>query len=52
MDQARYAPILTRVRSVPRLQCHYFDVYFSKFDTDDDGAIRIGFAHERQAGPG
>ena len=50
-DRAKYAPILSRVRSVPRQRCHHFDVYFSKFDTDDDGAIRIGFVNERQAAP-
>lgn len=50
-DRARYAPTVTRVSSVPRLQCHYFDVYFSVFDTNDEGAIRIGFVNERQAGP-
>jgi hypothetical protein len=50
-DRAKYAPILSRVRSVPRQRCHHFDVYFSKFDTDDEGAVRIGFVHERQAAP-
>lgn len=50
-DHARYAPILSRVRSVPRERCHHFDIYFSKFDTDDDGAIRIGFANEPQTAP-
>ena len=28
------------------------NVYFSKFDTDDNGAIRIGFVDEPQAAPG
>jgi hypothetical protein len=51
-DHARYAPILSRVRSVPRERCHHFNVYFSKFDTDDDGAIRIGFVDEPQIAPG
>ena len=51
-DRAKYAPILSRVRSVPRQRCHHFDVYFSKFDTDDQGAIRIGFVNEPQAAPG
>lgn len=50
-DHARYAPIVSRVRSVPRQRCHEFDIYFSKFDTNDEGAIRIGFAEERQATP-
>jgi hypothetical protein len=50
-DRARYSPILSRVRSVPRQRCHQFDVYFSKFDTDDEGAVRIGFVNERQAAP-
>jgi hypothetical protein len=48
-DRARYAPNLSRVRSVPRQRCHHFDVYFSKFDTDENGAVKIGFANERQA---
>jgi hypothetical protein len=51
-DRAKYAPILSRVRSVPRQRCHQFDVYFSKFDTDENGAIRIGFVNEPQAAPG
>ena len=51
-DHAMYAPILSRVRSVPRERCHHFNVYFSKFDTDDNGAIRIGFVDEPQAAPG
>ena len=50
-DRAKYSPILSRVRSVPRQRCHQFDVYFSKFDTDDEGAVRIGFVNERQAAP-
>jgi hypothetical protein len=50
-DQARYSPVLSRIRSVPRQRCHQFDVYFNKFDTDDDGAVRIGFADERQTTP-
>jgi hypothetical protein len=48
-DRARYTPNLTRVRSLPRQRCHQFDVYFSKFDTDENGAVKIGFANERQA---
>jgi hypothetical protein len=48
-DRARYAPILSRVRSVPRQRCHHFDVYFSKFDTNQEGAVRIGFVDEPQA---
>jgi hypothetical protein len=51
-DHAMYAPILSRVRSVPRERCHHFNVYFSKFDTDDNGAIRIGFVDEPQAASG
>jgi hypothetical protein len=51
-DRAKYAPILSRIRSVPRQRCHHFDVYFSKFDTDEEGAIRIGFVNEPQAAPG
>jgi hypothetical protein len=51
-DRAKYAPILSRIRSVPRQRCHQFDVYFSKFDTDDEGAIKIGFVNEPQAAPG
>jgi hypothetical protein len=51
-DRAKYAPILSRIRSVPRQRCHQFDIYFSKFDTDDEGAIRIGFVNEPQAAPG
>jgi hypothetical protein len=51
-DHAMYAPILSRVRSVPHERCHHFDLYFSKFDTDDNGAIRIGFANEPQTAPG
>ena len=50
-DHAKYAPILSRVRSVPRQRCHEFDVYFSKFDTDPEGAVRIGFVNEPQAAP-
>jgi hypothetical protein len=50
-DRARYAPVLSRVRSVPRQRCHQFDIYFSKFDTDADGAVKIGFANEPQATP-
>jgi hypothetical protein len=50
-DRAKYSPILSRVRSVPRQRCHQFDVYFSKFDTDDEGAVRIGFVNERQVAP-
>ena len=51
-DRAKYAPILSRVRSVPRQRCHQFDIYFSKFDTDEHGALRIGFVNEPQAAPG
>jgi hypothetical protein len=51
-DRAKYAPILSRIRSVPRQRCHHFDVYFSKFDTDDEGAIKIGFVDEPQTAPG
>jgi hypothetical protein len=51
-DRARYAPILSRVRSVPRQRRHEFDVYFSKFDTDEAGALRIGFVNEPQSAPG
>jgi hypothetical protein len=36
------------VRSVPRKRCHHFDVYFSKVDTDQQGAVRIGFFGEPQ----
>jgi hypothetical protein len=50
-DRAKYAPILSRIRSVPRQRCHHFDVYFSKFDTDDEGAIKIGFVNQPQAAP-
>jgi hypothetical protein len=50
-DQSKYSPVLSRVRSVPRQRCHQFDIYFSKFDTDEEGAVKIGFVHERQAGP-
>ena len=50
-DRAKYAPILSRIRSFPRQRCHYFDVYFSKFDTDHQGAIKIGFVNEPQAAP-
>lgn len=50
-DGARYAPILSRVRSVPRQRCHQFDIYFSKFDTDEEGAVKIAFARERQVAP-
>jgi hypothetical protein len=50
-DHAKYSPILSRVRSVPRQRCHQFDVYFSKFDTDNEGAVRIGFLNELQAPP-
>lgn len=48
-DHAKYSPIMSRVRSVPRRRCHQFNVYFCKFETDDDGAVKIGFADERQA---
>ena len=51
-DQAKYAPILSRVRSVPRERCHHFNIYFSKFETDEKGAVRIGFVNEPQAAPG
>lgn len=51
-DNARYAPVVTRVRSVPPRRLHQFDVYFNKFTTNEEGAIRIGFVDERQAGPG
>jgi hypothetical protein len=51
-DRAKYSPILSRVRSVPRQRCHHFDVYFSKFDTDDNGALRIGFVDQPQTAPG
>jgi hypothetical protein len=50
-DHARYSPIMSRVRSVPRQRCHQFDVYFSRFETDDDGAVKIGFADEPQTRP-
>jgi hypothetical protein len=50
-DRAKYSPIMSRVRSVPRQRCHQFNVYFSKFETDDNGAVKIGFADERQAKP-
>ena len=50
-DHAKYSPVVSRVRSVPRQRCHQFDVYFSKFDTNEEGAIRIGFVEERQAAP-
>jgi hypothetical protein len=51
-DRAKYAPILSRVRSVPRQRRHEFDVYFNKFDTDEAGALRIGFVNEPQSAPG
>jgi hypothetical protein len=47
-DRAKYAPILSRVRSVPRQRLHEFDIYFSKFDTDDEGALSIAFVDEPQ----
>ena len=50
-DQSKYSPVLSRVRSLPRQRCHQFDIYFSKFDTDEEGAVKIGFVHERQAEP-
>jgi hypothetical protein len=50
-DRAQYAPALSRVRSIPRQRIHQFDVYFSKFDTDDEGALRIGFVDEPQVEP-
>lgn len=50
-DHAKYAPILSRVSSIPRERCHHFDVYFNKFDTTEKGAISIGFAEEPQATP-
>ncbi|MEP6762618.1 MAG: TIR domain-containing protein [Sporichthyaceae bacterium] len=50
-DHAKYAPILSRVRSVPSQRFHEFDVYFNKFETDEEGALRIGFVDERQAPP-
>jgi hypothetical protein len=50
-DRAKYAPFMSRVRSVPRQRCHQFDIYFSKFATDETGAVKIGFADERQTGP-
>lgn len=50
-DHAKYAPILSRVRSVPPQRIHEFDVYFNKFETDGEGALRIGFVDERQAPP-
>ncbi len=50
-DRAKYAPALSRVRSVPRERCHQFSVYFNKFDVNDDGALRIGFVDEPQAAP-
>jgi hypothetical protein len=50
-DQSKYSPVLSRVRSLPRQRCHQFDIYFSKFDTDEEGAVKNGFVHERQAGP-
>jgi hypothetical protein len=45
-DRARYAPMLSRVRSVPRQRCHQFNVYFCSFDTDGQGAVRIGFVDQ------
>jgi hypothetical protein len=51
-DHAKYAPVLSRVRSVPRERCHQFSFYFSKFDVNEDGALRIGFVDEPQAAPG
>jgi len=50
-DTAKYAPVLSRVRSVPRRRCHEFDVYFNKFETAE-GAVRIGFVDEPQTAPG
>lgn len=50
-DHAKYAAILSRVRSVPRHRCHEFDIYFSKFETDPAGAVRVGFVNEPQASP-
>lgn len=50
-DRARYSPVLSRVRSVPRQKHHQFDIYFSRFDTDEKGAVKIGFVDEPQAGP-
>jgi hypothetical protein len=50
-DRAKYSPVMSRVRSLPRQRCHQFDIYFSKFETDEDGAVKIGFANERQARP-
>lgn len=49
-DHAQYAPVVSRVRSVPRQQCHEFDIYFSKFDTTN-GAILIGFSDKEQVAP-
>ncbi len=48
-DRAKYSPIMSRVRSVPRQRCHQFNVYFCKFETADGGAVKIGFADEPQA---
>jgi hypothetical protein len=50
-DRAKYSPVMSRVRSLPRQRCHQFDIYFSKFETDEEGAVKIGFANERQARP-
>jgi hypothetical protein len=47
-DHAKYSPVLSRVRSVPQQSCHQFNIYFSKFETDDAGAVKIGFVNERQ----
>jgi hypothetical protein len=50
-DHAKYSPVMSRVRSIPQRRCHQFDIYFSKFDTDETGAVKIGFADERQTRP-
>ena len=41
-DSARYAPVLIRVRSIPWMRCHDFDVYFGKFEAEVAERIRAG----------
>lgn len=33
-DSARYSPVLMRVRSIPWMRCHDFDVYFAKLEAE------------------
>lgn len=42
-----YAPVLTRVRKIPALKCMQFDIYFFRFDVDDESkSVKAGIPND------